>query len=116
MLAISSAERRALRARAHHLRPAVIVGEAGLTAAVLKEVDLSLARHELVKLRVLAGDRIDRERLIDELCATLTAFPVQQIGRMLVIYRPRPEAAVEPPGSSNRPAPRRSGRRGGSRR
>jgi putative YhbY family RNA-binding protein len=98
MLALSSAERRALRARAHHLRPTVIVGEAGLTAAVLKEVDLSLARHELVKLRVLTGDRVDRERLIGELCTTLTAFPVQQIGRMLVIYRPRRDAPGTPAG------------------
>jgi RNA-binding protein len=97
MLALSSAERRALRARAHHLRPTVIVGEAGLTAAVLKEVDLSLERHELVKLRVLTGDRVDRERLISELCTTLTAFPVQHIGRMLVVYRPRPDAPGAPP-------------------
>ena len=114
MLALSSAERRALKARAHHLRPTVIVGEAGLTAAVLKEVDLSLTHHELVKLRVLAGDRINRERLIGELCTGLAAFPVQQIGRMLVIYRPRPDAAVEPPGGPNRPP--RSGRRKSRRR
>ena len=105
-----------MRARAHHLRPTVIVGEAGLTAAVLKEVDLSLTHHELVKLRVRAGDRADRERLIGELCARLTAFPVQRIGRMLVIYRPRPDAAVESPSGSSRPAAPRSGRRKSHRR
>ena len=98
MPAISPAERRALRARAHHLRPTVIVGEAGLTTAVLKEADLRLDRHELVKLRVLTGDRVDRKQLIDHLCAALTAVPVQQIGRMLVIYRPRPDPAGKPPG------------------
>ena len=89
-----------MKARAHHLRPTVIVGEAGLTAAVLKEADLNLERHELVKLRVLTGDRTARERLIAQLCAALTAVPVQQIGRMLVIYRPRPDAPGKPPGSA----------------
>lgn len=100
MLPLSSAERRALKARAHHLRPTVIVGEAGLTAAVLKEADLNLERHELVKLRVLTGDRTDRERLIAHLCAALTALPVQQIGRMLVVYRRRPDAPGKPPGGA----------------
>ena len=105
-----------MRARAHHLRPAVTVGEAGFTAAVLKEVDLSLTHHELVKLRVLAGDRVDRERLLGEVCTKLVAFPVQHIGRMLVIYRPRPDTAVEPPRGRNHPATPRSGRRKNSRR
>jgi RNA-binding protein len=100
MLTLSPAERRGLKARAHHLRPTVIVGEAGLTAAVLKEVDLALEHHELVKLRVLNGDRDDRKRLIGELCAALAALPVQQIGRVLVIYRPRPAAATLSPGGS----------------
>jgi putative YhbY family RNA-binding protein len=100
MLPLLPAEQRALRARAHHLRPAVIVGDAGLTAPVLKEIDLALEHHELVKLRVLGGDRGDRKRLIGELCAALAALPVQQIGRMLVIYRPRPAAATPSPGGS----------------
>jgi len=82
----------------------------------MTEVDLSLTHHELVKLRVLAGDRVDRERLIGELCTRLAAFPVQQIGRMLVVYRPRPAVAVEPPGGTKRPAAPRSGRRTSQRR
>ena len=91
MPALSSAERRALKARAHHLRPTVIVGEAGATAAVLKEIDRSLASHELIKVRMRDGDRTGCRRLMDQICDALAAFPVQHIGRTLVIYRPRPD-------------------------
>jgi putative YhbY family RNA-binding protein len=100
MLELTSAERRALRARAHALHPVVMIGEAGLTPAVLKEVDIALKSHELIKIRVLGDDRALRAALIGEICSALDAAPVQQIGKILVVFRPRPEAA-EP-----RPAPR----------
>ena len=91
MKELNSAERRALRARAHALHPVVMIGEAGLTPAVLKEVDLALKSHELIKIRVLGDDRERRETLIGEICGALGAAPVQQIGKMLVVFRPRPE-------------------------
>lgn len=101
MLELTSAERRALRARAHHLHPVIMIGEAGLTPAVLKEIDIALKSHELIKIRVLGDDRARRKSLPGEICAALDASPVQQIGKMLVVFRPRPEEA-EP-----RPVPRR---------
>jgi len=101
---LTSAERRALRAQAHHLRPVIMIGDAGLTPAVLKEIDIALTSLELIKIRVLGEDRGRRESLAGEICAALDASPVQHIGKMLVVFRPRP-AAVEP-----KPAPRR-GRR-----
>src|SRR5262245_11567153 len=101
MNALTSAERRALRARAHALHPVVMIGEAGLTPAVLKEVDIALKSHELIKIRVLGDDRDLRASMIGEICAALDAAPVQQIGKILVVFRPRPEAD-EP-----KPAPRR---------
>jgi RNA-binding protein len=103
MKELNPAERRALRARAHHLNPIVMIGDAGLTAAVLREIDLALRSHELVKIRVLGDDRERRARLDGEICAALDASPVQQIGKMLVFYRPRPP---EEPGAG-KPAPRR---------
>jgi putative YhbY family RNA-binding protein len=105
---LTPAERRALRARAHHLHPVIMTGEAGLTPAVLKEIDIALTSHELIKVRVPGADRTLRRALIDEICAALDASPVQHIGKILVIFRPRPEP-VEP-----KPVPRR-GRRPGFR-
>jgi len=101
---LTSAERRALRAQAHHLRPVIMIGDAGLTPAVLKEIDLALTSLELIKIRVLGEDRGRREGLAGEICTALGASPVQQIGKMLVVFRPRLEE------DRPKPAPRR-GRR-----
>jgi len=87
-------ERRALRARAHHLHPVIMIGNAGLTPKVLHEIDIALKSHELIKIRVLGEDQAQREKLIGEICPALDASPVQHIGKMLVIYRPRPEEAT----------------------
>ena len=90
MIELSPDERRALKARAHHLHPVVMVGEAGLTPAVVKEIDTRLKSHELIKIRVPGADRRHRDQLIDEICRTLEAGPVQHIGKVLVVFRPRP--------------------------
>jgi RNA-binding protein len=103
MKELTPLERRALRGRAHALHPVVMIGEAGLTPAVLKEVDIALKSHELIKVRVLGDDRDLRASLIGEICAALDAAPVQQIGKILVVFRPRPEPAEPKPA----PRPRR---------
>ena len=105
MKELTSTIRRGLRAQAHHLHPVIMIGEAGLTPAVLKEIDLALKSHELIKIRALGDDRNRRKSLAGEICTALDASPVQQIGKILVIFRPKPEQ----PDEAN-PAPRR-GRR-----
>ena len=94
--------RRALRARAHHLHPVVSVGHQGLTPAVLHEADVALSAHELIKVRVLADDRGERDALLSRICETLDCAPVQQIGKLLVLWRPRPQQAA--PAPEKRPA------------
>ncbi len=84
-------ERKALKARAHHLAPVVMIGDAGLTPAVLREIDLALRSHELIKVRVLGDDREARAAIYGAMCADLNAAPVQSIGKLLVLYRPKPE-------------------------
>jgi RNA-binding protein len=112
MIELTPAERRALKARAHHLQPVVMIGEAGLTPAVLKEIDVSLKSHELIKIRVLGDDRQRRAGLLDEICRSLGAGPVQQIGKMLIIFRPEPESGKKPaaPRAKTRRQPRRTKR------
>jgi RNA-binding protein len=67
-----------------------MIGEARLTPQVLAEVEANLRSHELIKIRVLGEDRASRRDLITAICDATGASPVQQIGRILVIYRPRP--------------------------
>lgn len=91
MLALTVTERLSLKARAHQLKPTVIIGNAGLTDAVLKEIELTLKLHELIKIRVMA-ERPEREAILNEICAKLDAASVQHIGKILVIYKPNPDA------------------------
>lgn len=88
---LTPATRSTLRAEAHALNPVVIIGEAGLTPAVLKELDASLNAHGLIKIRVFGDDRAARIGIYETICAKLDAAPVQHIGKLLVVYRPQPE-------------------------
>jgi putative YhbY family RNA-binding protein len=88
MLNLSVTQRRDLKARAHPLNPIVIIGNAGLTPAVLDEIEHSLQSHDLMKIRVMNDDREARETMLNEICSTLHAGAVQHIGKTLVVYRP----------------------------
>ncbi len=111
MLTLNAAERRALKARAHHLHPVVMVGDAGLTPSVLQEIDVNLKSHELIKIRVFGDDRAARAALVDDISVKLDAALVQHIGKILVIYRPRPvdAAAATKAGNPKTPAKKKSG-------
>ena len=91
MQKLTPVERSALRAEAHALKPVVIIGEAGLTPAVIKEISASLDSHGLIKVRVFGDDRAMRTEIYENICAELEAHPVQHIGKLLVIYRPKVE-------------------------
>ncbi|HZW12310.1 MAG TPA: YhbY family RNA-binding protein [Noviherbaspirillum sp.] len=95
MLKLTPAERSALRADAHALNPVVIVGEAGLTPSVMKEIDASLNAHGLIKIRVFGDDREARIAMYETICSELGAAPVQHIGKLLVIFRPKKEPVKE---------------------
>jgi len=88
---LAGKEKRALRARAHHLNPVVNVGAAGASDALLAELEQALEDHELVKVRITADDRDDRKKLIETLCRRTGAELVQRIGHTATIYRQRPE-------------------------
>jgi putative YhbY family RNA-binding protein len=91
MQKLTPVERSALRAEAHGLKPIVMIGEAGLTANVLKEIALGLDSHGLIKVRVFGDDREARAAMYDTICEQLDASPVQHIGKLLVLYRPKVE-------------------------
>jgi len=99
-------ERLRLRARAHHLNPVVLLGAAGLTDAVLKETDRALAAHELIKVRIPGDDRDERESICAQLANRLGAARVQLIGKLLVLYRPRPKEEAPAKAAVSSPAPR----------
>ncbi len=83
-------ERAHLKARAHALEPIVHVGHGGLSDAVAAEIDRALTAHELIKVKVGAADRDAREALCDAICSRADAASVQRVGKVLVLWRPRP--------------------------
>ena len=86
-------ERKAHRAEAHHLDPVVMIGNDGLTPAIVRETDAALNAHGLIKIRVLGDDRAAREAIYLQLADTLNAAPIQHIGKLLVLWRPKPKKA-----------------------
>jgi len=89
-------KRRRLRARAHALTPLLQLGGKGLTDAVIAEIDRALARHELIKIRAAPLNRDEREVALASICERTRAHPVQHIGKILVVYREKPEASDPP--------------------
>jgi RNA-binding protein len=87
---LTARERAHLKARAHALEPVVQTGGAGITDAVVAEVDRALTAHELLKVRVGTGDRAERVAIGDELCARTGATAVHRVGKVLILWRPRP--------------------------
>lgn len=107
LLQLSPVERRALKARAHALEPTVLIGSGGLTPAVTGEIDRNLTAHELIKVRVMGDDRAAREDILNRICDGLGAAPIQHIGKILVVYRPKPVVPAKPrPKSTKRKPPR----------
>src|SRR5262249_14362311 len=102
--------RLALKAQAHALDPVVLLGAAGLSTAVLVEIDRALNAHGLIKVRVPMDDRAERESVFEDIAVRLGAGRVQAIGKLIVLYRPpppeEPSESKEQSERSRQPRPR----------
>lgn len=98
---LTARQRADLKARAHPLEPVVRVGQAGLTDAVMVEVDRALSSHELIKVKLGQDDREARAAIGDEMCARAGAALVQRVGKVIVLWRPRADA----PATATSPTP-----------
>ena len=85
---LSNIKKKALKAKAHALKPSVIIGQHGLTEAVLAEIDVALNAHELIKVRIRGADKIKRTELCEQMEEQLNAEVVDQIGFIAVLHRP----------------------------
>jgi RNA-binding protein len=90
-VSLTTRDRAKLKARAHALAPVVQIGHAGLSDTVVKEVDRALTAHELIKVRILGDDRDARVELGDALCERTDAALVQRVGKIVALFRPKPE-------------------------
>ena len=90
-IALTAKDRTRLKARAHALEPNVFVGNAGATKAVIAEVERALAKHQLIKVKIQADDRVLRKQLGDEIGQAADAAVVHRVGKVVVLWRPKPE-------------------------
>lgn len=79
--------KRELRSRGHGLKPVVSIGNAGLSSAVMREIELSLEHHELMKIKIGGADRTQRAQTITQICDNFDAELVQAIGHIALVYR-----------------------------
>jgi RNA-binding protein len=87
---VNPIQKKKLKAQAHPLNPVVIIGQAGLTDAVIKEINVALDAHELIKVKIRA-ERDERAAIREQICTQTTAELVQSIGQVAIIYRLNPK-------------------------
>ena len=84
-------DKKALKAIAHHLNQIVTIGNLGLSTSVIAELNRAISDHELIKVRLNIVDRKLRVEFVNEVSQLLDAKIVQQIGKVVVLYRPNEE-------------------------
>lgn len=90
-MSLKESQKKYLRGLGHQLKPMITVSENGLTDTLLAEFESTIAHHELIKLRVRAGDRAMRDATIRELCDKGSIELIQRIGNVALLYRENPE-------------------------
>ncbi len=90
-MSLSNHQIRHLRSMAHSLKPVVMIGQHGLRDSVLEEIGIALDFHELIKIKISAGDRDERDQIIGNIIGKTGAELVQRIGNMVVIFRRNPK-------------------------
>ncbi len=86
---LTEQQKKTLRGLGHTLKPVVLVGAGGLSQSLLDEFERSLEHHELMKVKVSAGDRTERDTIIETLCEHGGAELVQRVGNVGLLFRRR---------------------------
>lgn len=76
-----------LRKQAHHLKPVILIGQKGLTDAVINEIELALVAHECIKIKIGGVEKPERQEMINQILTRVSAHLIDKIGHILVIYR-----------------------------
>lgn len=84
---VDTSVKKSLKAQAHHLKPVILLGNKGLTEAVVAETNIALMSHELIKVKINGAEKEDRLAMANDLCHQLHAELVQMIGNTAILYR-----------------------------
>ena len=85
---LTNNQKKYLRSLAHDLKPFVMIGQNGLSESVLTEIDSTMLKHELIKIKLKVDNRKEKQQILEKILEFSHAELVQVIGGVLVIYRP----------------------------
>ena len=85
---LTNNQKKFLRSLAHDLKPFVMIGQNGLSESVLTEIDSTMLKHELIKIKFRVDNRKEKQQILEKIIEFSHAELVQVIGGVLVIYRP----------------------------
>lgn len=94
---LNSKQKKYLKGLAHPLKPAVMVGYSGISEGVLKEINVTLDSHELIKIRIRCEDQNELKPLVESIAAKANAALIQVVGHTVVLYRRGKEPEIELP-------------------
>ncbi len=98
---LTERQKKHLRREAHAMKPLLSLGDKGITDSFLQELDSTLEHHELIKIKVRAGDRETRDQVINDLAEKMRAVLINRVGNIATLYRQRrknPGIVLPPPG------------------
>ncbi|MBT4553084.1 MAG: ribosome assembly RNA-binding protein YhbY [Candidatus Thioglobus sp.] len=84
---LTNNQKKFLRSKGHALKPVVMVGQHGLSESVLAELESSMNKHELLKIKIRTEDKDEKQKMIDKIIEFSQSYLVQVIGNVMVIYR-----------------------------
>lgn len=91
IMQLTRAQKKQLILHSHQLKPVVIIGDNGLTNAVIAEIETALTAHELIKIRINAGDREERRAIINTINEQTGADIIHRIGHVASFFRKNPK-------------------------
>ncbi|NRQ43663.1 ribosome assembly RNA-binding protein YhbY [Rheinheimera sp. YQF-2] len=86
-MSLTNKQKQFLKAKAHELKPVILLGGNGLTEGVVAEIEVALNFHELIKVKVPTEDREQKVLIMDAIIRETKAEKVQVIGKTLVLFR-----------------------------
>ena len=92
---LTGKQKSSLRSMAHDKKPVVSIGSQGLSESVLSEIEIALEHHELIKIKLPAGDKQERSAMLTKASSETLSEPIQLIGRVGVLYRKAKKSRIE---------------------
>ncbi len=85
---LTNAQVKELKAAAHHLEPVVMVGDKGISEAVIEALHEAFDSHELLKVKMRAPE--DKQAMAQELATKSRSLLIGLIGHVVILYKPFP--------------------------